>query len=62
MGTPASAAHKFRASAALGRTWLFRPGHLATAALENAPHIAPSQSAMVVRRHPETGERYLDLL
>jgi putative SOS response-associated peptidase YedK len=25
-------------------------------------NIAPSQSAMVVRRHPETGERHLDLL
>jgi putative SOS response-associated peptidase YedK len=30
--------------------------------LENAPHIAASQSAMVVSRHPETGERHLDLL
>ena len=25
-------------------------------------NIAPSQDAMVVRRHPETGERHLDLL
>ena len=25
-------------------------------------NVAPSQSAMVVRRHPETGERHLDLL
>ena len=25
-------------------------------------NIAPSQSAMVIRRHPETGERHLDLL
>jgi putative SOS response-associated peptidase YedK len=25
-------------------------------------NIAPSQSAMVVRRHPETGERHLDPL
>ena len=25
-------------------------------------NVAPTQSAMVVRRHPETGERYLDLL
>jgi hypothetical protein len=24
--------------------------------------VAPTQSAMMVRRHPETGERYLDLL
>ncbi|HTQ70057.1 MAG TPA: SOS response-associated peptidase family protein, partial [Acidocella sp.] len=25
-------------------------------------NIAPSQQAMVVRRHPKTGERHLDLL
>jgi len=25
-------------------------------------NVAPSQQAMVVRRHPETGERHLDLL
>src|ERR1035437_312296 len=25
-------------------------------------NVAPSQNAMVVRRHPETGERHLDLL
>ncbi len=25
-------------------------------------NIAPSQTAMVIRRHPETGERHLDLL
>ena len=25
-------------------------------------NIAPSQEAMVVRRHPDTGERHLDLL
>lgn len=25
-------------------------------------NVAPSQEAMVVRRHPETGERRLDLL
>ena len=25
-------------------------------------NVAPTQSAMVVRRHPESGERYLDLL
>jgi len=25
-------------------------------------NIAPSQDAMVVRRHPDTGERHLDLL
>ncbi|HET6234386.1 MAG TPA: SOS response-associated peptidase [Acetobacteraceae bacterium] len=34
-------------------------------ALPNAApswNIAPSQSAMVVRRHPATGERHLDLL
>ena len=36
-----------------------------TGALPNvAPswNVAPSQQAMVVRRHPETGERHLDLL
>jgi putative SOS response-associated peptidase YedK len=25
-------------------------------------NLAPSQDALVVRRHPETGERHLDLL
>lgn len=33
--------------------------------LPNVPpswNVAPSQNAMVVRRHPETGERHLDLL
>jgi putative SOS response-associated peptidase YedK len=25
-------------------------------------NIAPAQAAMVVRRHPETGERHLDVL
>jgi len=25
-------------------------------------NVAPSQAAMVIRRHPETGERQLDLL
>jgi putative SOS response-associated peptidase YedK len=37
----------------------------ATSALPNFPatwNLAPSQDAPVVRRHPETGERHLDLL
>jgi putative SOS response-associated peptidase YedK len=30
--------------------------------LPPSSNVAPSQNAMVVRRHPETGERHLDLL
>ena len=30
--------------------------------IEASWNVAPSQDAMVVRRHPETGERHLDLL
>ena len=30
--------------------------------LEPSWNVAPTQSAPVVRRHPETGERHLDLL
>ncbi len=36
-----------------------------TGGLPNAApsrNVGPSQPAMVVRRHPETGERHLDLL
>ena len=38
--------------------------HTAGALPNVAPswNVAPSQQAMVVRRHPETGERHLDLL
>ena len=34
----------------------------ATGIVQASWNVAPSQDGMVVRRHPETGERHLDLL
>lgn len=41
-----------------------RPFHTVSALPNIAPswNVAPSQYAMVIRRHPDTGERHLDLL